>query len=145
MSVKHLCLLGVAAIIGCAHSNAPSDTAATSPVLRRAKVVTSEEIFSSHADAVTAYEALGRLRPNWLRPHGASSFNAAADEYAMVFVDGQPLGPIETLRNIPASQVGDARYYDITEAGATFGLRAGTGGVIEVHMKVREPSSLRLL
>jgi len=144
MSAKHLRLVVVAAIIGCSHGNAASDTSPTSPVLRRAKVVTSEEIFSSHADAVTAYEALGRLRPNWLNRHGLSSFNLASDEFAMVFVDGQPLGAIETLRNIPASQVGDMRYYDVTEAGATFGLRAGTGGVIEVRMKVRDPLSRQL-
>ena len=144
MSVRNVYLMAFAAVIGCAHSNASSDPAATSPVLRRAKLVTSEEIFTSHADAVNAYDALGRLRPNWLRSHGASSFNASADEYAMVFVDGQPLGPLETLRNIPASQVAEARYYDITEAGATFGLRAGTGGVIELHMKVKDPSSSRL-
>ena len=138
MSAKHLCLVAVAAIIGCSHGNAASDTSPTSPVLRKAKVVTSEEIFGSHADAVNAYEALGRLRPNWLNAHGLSSFNASSNEYAMVFVDGQPLGAIESLRNIPASQVGEVRYYDVTEAGATFGLRAGTGGVIEVKMKVRD-------
>ena len=138
MSTRHLCLVAIAAIIGCAHGNAASDPSSTSPVLHKAKLVTSEEIFAAHAETVNTYDALSRLRPNWLNAHGLSSFNAAADEYAKVFVDGQPLGTIETLRNIPASQVADVRYYDVTEAGATFGLRAGTGGVIEVHMKVRD-------
>jgi hypothetical protein len=66
-----------------------------------------------------------------------SSFDSRT-EYAEVYIDGQHHGNLETLRSIPASDVRAYKYYDVTEAGATFGLRAGTGGVIALTLKVRE-------
>ncbi|MDQ6770016.1 MAG: hypothetical protein M3Z54_08515, partial [Gemmatimonadota bacterium] len=63
MTIKLLYLVGVAAILGCASTSNPSDT----PVARsNPKVITAEEIAASHADAATAYDAIARLRPNWL-------------------------------------------------------------------------------
>src|SRR5258708_33247276 len=57
--------------------------------------------------------------------------------YAIVFVDGHIHGPLETLRDIPASQVGEFRFYNMIEAGATFGIQGrGAGGGIAV--KTRE-------
>ena len=132
MSVKHLYLVAVVAIVGCASSSGTSGTTATP---RKAILLTAEEIASAHADINTAYDALSRLRPNWLAPHGAMSSNPQVSGFATVFVDGQQYGGVDTLRNIPAYYVADIRYYDITQAGARFGLRAGTGGAIEVTMK----------
>ena len=135
MSVKHLYLVAVAAIIGCAPASGTSGTSRTSVVPRKANFLAAEEIVAAHADAATAYDALARLRPNWLNTHGVSSFAPRGTEVAVVFVNGQPYGDVESLHNIPAYQVADFRYYDVTEAGATFGLRGGTGGVIEVRTK----------
>ena len=45
-----------------------------------------------------------------------------------------PYGDLNALRNIPAYHVGAAHYYDITQAGARFGIRGGASGVIEVSM-----------
>ena len=133
MSVKLFCLLAVAATIGCASGprNSP-----VSP--RMARILNSEEVFDAKADQGSAYDALARLRPNWLAVHGVSSFDARDAEYAEVYIDGQHHGNLETLRSIPASDVRAYKYYDVTEAGATFGLRAGTGGVIALTLKVRE-------
>ena len=52
-------------------------------------------------------------------------------------MDGPLLGELNALKDIPAFQVADLRYYDVTEAGGKFGLRAGSGGAIEVRSKVR--------
>ena len=52
-------------------------------------------------------------------------------------MDGHRYGDLGSLRNIPASDVSDIRYYNSSEAGGKFGLRAGTGGVIEVRMNLR--------
>ena len=135
MSVKHLYLVAVAAIIGCAPASGTSGPSRASAVPRRASVLAAEEIVAAYADVMTAYDALARLRPNWLNAHGVSSFDPGSSEFAIVFVDGQQYGGLNSLRNIPAYQVAYFRYYDVTEAGATFGLRGGTGGVIEVRMK----------
>jgi hypothetical protein len=65
------------------------------------------------------------------------SSDAGLSPFASIWVDGQLLGELSTLRGIPAYQVEDIRYYDITEAGGRFGLRAGTGGAIEIRTRVR--------
>lgn len=131
MSLKHVYPLAVAVIIGCASSGNPGDR----PSPMRTSVLTAEEIANTHADLNTAYDALSRLRPNWLAPHGAMSSNASASPYASVFVDGQLEGDVNALKSIPAYYVADINYYDVSQAGARFGVRAGTTGAIEVTMK----------
>jgi len=133
MSVKYLYVLAVAVVVGCASTQSADPGGTGTP--RRSDLVTAEEIANAHADINTAYDALARLRPNWLAPRGAMSSNASAGNYAAVFVDGQQTGDINALRNIPAYYVADIRYYDVTQAGARFGIRAGTGGALEVRMK----------
>jgi hypothetical protein len=131
MSVKHLYLIVAAAILACAPAGGTSDPSGK-PAPRRGNVLTAEEIAAAHADLNTAYDAIARLRPNWLAAHGAMSTNAAVSEYATVYVDGQKYGGISSLRNIPAYHIAGVRYYDVTESGAKFGVRGGTGGAIEV-------------
>ncbi|HEV2017337.1 MAG TPA: hypothetical protein VGQ98_03405, partial [Gemmatimonadaceae bacterium] len=64
----------------------------------------------------------------------------AGTEHATVFVDGQAYGDINSLRTIPTYHVSDVRYYNITEAGARFGIKGGSGGVIEVTMNLPSKS-----
>jgi hypothetical protein len=123
--------LAVAVIVGCASSGNPGER----PAPIRTSVLTAEEIANTHADLNTAYDALSRLRPNWLAPHGAMSANAQTSPYASVFVDGQLQGDVNSLKNIPAYYIATVSYYDVTQAGARFGVRAGTTGAIEVSMK----------
>jgi hypothetical protein len=52
-----------------------------------------------------------------------------------VFVDGVLYGDLSTLRSLQAYHVADIRYYDITQSGARYGIRGGTGGVIDVRTK----------
>jgi hypothetical protein len=137
MSLKHLYLVAVAAIIGCASAGGTSDTPSKSGVPRRGNLLTADEIASAHADVTTAYDAVARLRPNWLAAHGVTSGvdNGAGTEFALVFLDGQRYGDLNSLRGIPAYHVGDIRYYDVTQGGARFGIRGGSSGVIEVTTK----------
>jgi hypothetical protein len=135
MSVKHLYPVAVAAIMACA--GAPASTSGTLPVgvlPRRPNILTLDEMAAAHADVATAYDAIARLRPNWLAGHGLTSTlgGGGGTEFAIVFVDGQSFGDLNSLRTIPAYEVSGFRYYNITEAGAKFGLRGGSSGVIEV-------------
>ena len=138
MSVKHLYLVAVMAGMGCAASSATSGTSYPTAA-RKANVLRFDEIAAAHADITTAYDAIARLRPNWLASHGVTSTTAGGTDtqYATVFVDGQAYGDIESLRNIPVYHVGEFRYYNITEAGAKYGLRGGSSGVIEVTMNLQ--------
>jgi hypothetical protein len=127
MSVKYLYLLAAAGVMGCASAGAK-------PGSHRANELTAAEISEAHADATTVYDAIARLRPNWLAPHGTASSNTGT-ETASVFIDGQLMGDINALRNVTAYQVGSVHYYNVAEAGGRFGVRAGTTGAIEVIMK----------
>jgi len=135
MSVRHLYLIAVAAILGCASS---ASTPGTPRVFRRQNLVTAEEIATAHADVNSVYDALARLRPNWLATHGPTSVSTGGGAgVATVFVNGVQYGDFNSLRSMPAHEVAEMRYYDVTEAGARFGLRGGTSGVIEIKTKVR--------
>jgi hypothetical protein len=135
MSVKHLYLIATAATLACAPAGGTSGTPGTPAVPRNANQLTAGELAAANADVGNLHEALGRLRPNWLAAHGATSFQTPGTEFAIVFIDGQKYGELASLRNIPASDVAEIRYYNVTEAGAKFGMRGGTGGVIEVRFK----------
>jgi hypothetical protein len=141
MSGRHLYLVAIAAMFGCSSGGG---TSANPPVLvggsRMARILSGDEIAAAHADVNTAYDAVSRLRPNWLAVHGVpTTSNGSVASTAVVFVDGEPYGDLSSLRTIPAYHVGDIHYYDVTEAGARFGIRGGSSGVIEVRMK--SPSS----
>jgi hypothetical protein len=135
MSVRHLVLLAVAALIGCAHGTRASGSR-PSEIESKAHFLAAAEMVAEHADLTNAYDAIARLRPNWFGSRGVSTFGSGNTEFAVVFVDGQRHGNLDMLRKIPAYHVKDFRYYDVTQAGATFGIQAGMGGVIEVRMKV---------
>jgi hypothetical protein len=107
------------------------------PTRSNPKLLTAEEIAVAHADVVNTYDAISRLRPNWLASHGPMSSDPANSSFATVFVDGQLYGELNSLRNIPAYHVDNVRYYDVTEAGAKFGIKAGIGGAIEVTSRLR--------
>ncbi len=133
MTVKHLYPVAFAAIMACA---GPTPTQGTVPVgvlPRRPNILTLDEMAAAHADVTTAYDAIARLRPNWLAAHGLTTLlGGGGTEFAIVFVDGQSFGDLNSLRTIQAYHVGEFRYYNVTEAGAKFGLRAGSSGVIEI-------------
>jgi hypothetical protein len=133
MLTRHLYLVGLAGAFACAPASSTS-SGSGAPTPRPTSIITADEIEDAHADALTAYDAIARLRPNWLAAHGVATQGSA---YAAVFVDGQRYGDLTSLRNIPAHQVAGIRYYDITQAGAIYGIKGDTGGVIEVKTKSR--------
>ncbi len=137
MSVKYLCpVAAVAVAIACAPAPSTYDLIDTpTSALRWAEVLTAEEITNTKAEEVTAYEAVSRLRPNWLAAHGVTSFSKQGTAYATVYMDDQKYGDLNMLKNFKAFQVAEIRYYDFTQAGARFGVAAGNGGVIAVKSK----------
>ena len=136
MSVKHLYLLAVVAALGCASQNLNSGSPTSGVAQKNGNYLPFDEIASAHADVSTVYDAVARLRPNWLAAHGVTSSNMSnTTEYATVFVDGVLYGDLNTLRNLQAYHVADIRYYDITQSGAKYGIRGGSSGVIDVRTK----------
>jgi hypothetical protein len=127
----HLYLVVALAIVACA----PAGTSGASDPTRRSSIVLgAEEIRAANVDAGNAYEAISRLRPNWLA-RTSRSYDPSTIEGAVVFVDGQQYGELDSLRSLAASQIAGIRYYSPAEAGGRFGLQGGLSGVIEVSMK----------
>ena len=113
-----------AATVGCAPAKlGPGDSADS-------HIITRDEIEASRA--ATAYDAIQKLRANFLSYRGETSFNKNTSQpYPTVYVDGQEFGPISSLRSIPASQVETIQLYRSWEATTKYGS-GKMGGVIAV-------------
>lgn len=88
-------------------------------------------------EALSAYEAIARLRANFLRSRGPTTLGRAdGGAWPTVFIDGMRLGPIGELRSIPASDLREVRLL----SGAEAQFRFGTGypaGVILLSTRFR--------
>ena len=95
--------------------------------------ITEDEIVASRA--TTAYDAIQKLRANFLTYRGETSLNKSrSTPYPTVYLDGQEFGPISILRTIPAAHVSTIRLYRSWEATTKYGPR-NMGGVIEVSTR----------
>ena len=70
-----------------------------------------------------AYQAVQRLRPNWLRPRGGQT--------AQVIVDGsrQP-GRLDVLRQYRAAQVEEMRFMSSSDATTRYGTGYDGGAIL---------------
>lgn len=93
-------------------------------------VLTRQEISSSPYQSSTAYDAVQRLRPGFLRLRTTSSGPGFLPE---VFVDGMRKGSPELLRAIPASEVAEIRYLTVQDATTRYGLNV-PAGVLDVKL-----------
>jgi hypothetical protein len=129
MRPKHLYLMAVAVTLACA----PAAVSSAGSAPRRSTFLTAAEMRDANVEMGSAFEAISRLRPNWLT-HVTESNNPPRREFARVFVDGRFYGELESLRNFDASQIAEVRFYSAAEAGR-FGLEGGLSGVIEITTK----------
>ena len=111
-------------VMGCMRARVPSHDAYD------ARTITEDEITASHA--INAYEAIVRLRGNFLSYRGETSFYPSRSKsMPTVYVDEQRYGEIAALKDIPALQVASIRLYRAWEATTKYGT-GNTGGVIAV-------------
>lgn len=102
-------------------------------------VITAAELPTTGAE--TAYDAIKRLRPEFLRARPTQSYqlrdsagvSGPAPEPALI-VNGQRAGEVSDLRQIPAVSLESVRYYTIEQAKRKFGMQYA-GGAIEVTYK----------
>jgi hypothetical protein len=71
------------------------------------------------------------LRPRWLQGSFLSGGGRATPE---VFMDNQELGGLDALRDVPLTAAAEVRYYEPSEAAATFGPEHANG-VIRVRSR----------
>lgn len=105
-----------------------SATTGSSSTRRDRDLITREDIES--VPVTSAYEAIERLRPEFLRPaRGGGTPN--------VYINNSRSGGIETLRSIRADNVETIRYVNAVDANLRYGL-GNDSGVIALEL-VRRP------
>jgi hypothetical protein len=114
-------------ILACGQGQRPEQDLSTNP-----DEISEEEIAS--ISAANAYEAVRKLRPNFLSFRGRTTVLGTSNPDPVVYVDDQRYGPISSLRTIPASQVTRIRLYRAWEAATKYG-NGHMGGVIAVATK----------
>lgn len=117
-------------LILCACQSAPGAAGGNRPDPNR---ITEAEL--TDIPALTAYQAIQRLRPGWLRPRASSIRGAAGVRYtAQIFVDGAPRGDLDVLNGIDVRDVQEMRYLSASDATTRYGT-GYPGGIIEILMR----------
>lgn len=80
------------------------------------------------------YEAIEKLRPEWLTSRGPTSVTNAAPSVPSVFMNGTMLGKAEYLRDMRVLDVTEVRYWEAGPASARFGM-GHPRGVIELSRR----------
>jgi hypothetical protein len=109
-----------------APANAAVTHSAPAKRKRNANLITAEEI--RETNATNAFEAVSRLRANWLRKRGVASMNREGS--ILVYRDGMRFGTPESLRQLNANEIESITFLDGLQATQRFGLDHGNGAIL---------------
>jgi hypothetical protein len=119
-------VLFAVAVPGCASSG----TARAGGPRHSAYVISGDEIADAQG-VVTVYDAIQRLRPQWLTNSRAR--NIGTQDQLIVYLDTNRYGTLESLRQMPIGGVTDIKYLNATEATNRYGT-GHSGGAIVIMM-----------
>ena len=125
LRMRHLGLfLGlVLCLEGCATSSAGGAGAARD-------VITREQI--AETQAITAYDAIRALHPQWLRARGQTTTASSGQPLTpTVMLDGTRMGGLDVLAVYQVRDIFEIRYLDQGKAGIRYGM-GFPRGVIEI-------------
>jgi len=80
----------------------------------------------------TAYDAIQRLRPEFLRARGQVSLENRAASLPVVYLDDMWLGGPDALRTIRIGEVHEIRYYNAADATTRYGTGHASGVIAVV-------------
>jgi hypothetical protein len=95
--------------------------------------LTQAELAATNSGSV--YDAVAKLKPEWLTSRGPTSVTDPTPTSADVFMNGILLGKADYLRQVRVLDVSEMRYWRAGEASARFGM-GHPRGVIEL---IRSP------
>jgi hypothetical protein len=126
--------LALGCLVAAAACASPPSPEAAQPTSRT--MITDAEIPTTGTES--AYDLIQRIRPEYLRARPTQTYMGAksneAPPPALVF-NGQRLGDVGDLRQVPAPSLSYVRYYSIEEGKRKFGMQYG-GGVIEIRYRL---------
>jgi len=117
-------LAAMAVAYGCAAATTGGRDRGADPNL-----ITRSEL--SRTVASNAFEAIQRLRPQWLRPRGPSSVSQPEGDWPVVYMDNVRAGDVNVLATIALDDIGQIRFISGRDATTRWGTGV-TGGVIEI-------------
>jgi len=97
------------------------------------QLITQDEI--SYSRATTAYDAIQRLRANFLSRRGETTILGRSSTYPTVYVDGLKFGDVDALRAIPAGQIATIRLFTAWDAATRYG-NSSASSVIDVTTRL---------
>lgn len=123
VTTRHLVAVALLALTACAQ---PSGTQRT--VTRDPHLITLEEL--ANVDAANLFDAVNRLRPQFLRSRGVTSLQDPSPQTAVVYLDGQRVGRIEFLERMSPLGVFSVRYMPPVDASSRYGLNHEGGAIL---------------
>jgi hypothetical protein len=117
--------LAMLALFGCS-SGGGRAARGSSSIITRAELNT--------LDLSTAYDAVQRLRPQFLRGRGSTSIRNPQPVLPVVYIAGVKQGGPEALHRVRVSEVAEIRYIGASDATTRYGT-GHTGGAIEVVLR----------
>lgn len=121
-----LVLATVISLAGCATSGANRGSSGSRNIL------THEQLATANSDNL--FEAIVKLRPEWLTSRGPTSVTDATPTGVDVYMNGSMLGRADVLREMGILDVTEVRYWDAGQASARFGM-GHPRGVIQITRK----------
>ncbi len=100
-------------------------------------LITAEEL-AERSDLQSAWDAVQRLRPMWLRIRGAGTPNRSPSPI-LVYLDGARAGEVDVLRQIRISSVAELRHLDGKDATTRFGTDHGSGAILITPVRSAPP------
>src|SRR5687768_3592567 len=79
---------------------------------RNSSVITTAELEETGIAALNVYDAIQRLRPNWLTARGATSVNSGVSQFPAVLMNGSVDQSLDRLRSMRVTEVGELRFID---------------------------------
>ena len=131
MKRRHGGLLALALVLafalgGCASAGATRTRSGSGTTLSK------EQLASANSDNL--YDAIVKLRPEWLSSRGPVSATDMTLAAVDVYMNGSMLGKVEYLREVRLGDITEVRYWDAGSASARFGM-GHPRGVIEITRK----------
>lgn len=131
---RHLVVVALLALSACATpGGAKLPSASKDPNL-----ITLEEL--ERVNASNLYDAVNRLRPQFLRSRGVTSMQDPNPPRAVVYLDGQRVGGIDFLERMSPMGVISVRFMTPVDASSRYGLNHD-GGAIMVSTRRAVPQS----
>jgi hypothetical protein len=122
---RSLLPLVLVVVAACASSGGGSTTASPR---READLISAEEL--AQVDVPNLFQAIQRLRPNWLRSRGQVSIRNPEAGNPVVYIDDTRFGELRTLEQITTSEVREVQRMNAAEATNRFGTGHAGGAIV---------------